>query len=50
VARRRYWTDLSDEEWAVLEPLLPTYWTGHHMEHDLREIVNAILYLVRSGC
>ena len=50
MARRRYWTDLSDEEWAVLEPLLPTYWTGHHMEHDLREIVNAILYLVRSGC
>ena len=50
MARRRYWTDLSDEEWAVLEPLLPTYWTGHHMKHDLREIVNAILYLLRSGC
>ncbi len=50
MARRRYWTDLTDDEWAVLEPLLPTYWTGRHMEHDLREIVNAILYMVRSGC
>jgi putative transposase len=50
VTRRHYPTDLSDQEWAILEPLLPTYWTGHHLEHELREIVNAILYLLRSGC
>lgn len=50
MARKRYPTDLTDREWAILEPLLPPYWTGRPREHDLREIVNAILYLLRSGC
>lgn len=50
MARRHYPSDWSDKEWAILEPLFPTYWTGRHLENDLREIVNAILYLLRSGC
>ena len=50
MARKRYSTDLTDAEWAIIEPLLPKWWTGHRREHDLREIVDAILYLLRSGC
>jgi len=50
MTRKRYPTDLTDAEWEILKPLLPPYWMGHPMEHDLREIVNAILYILRSGC
>jgi putative transposase len=43
-------TDLSDAEWARLEPLLPVAHTGHPRHHSLRTIVNALLYVLRSGC
>jgi transposase len=53
--RRPYRSDLSDVRWAVIEPVL-TQWrvarTGlgiHRAIHDLREIVNAILYVTRTG-
>jgi putative transposase len=45
-----YLTDLSDAEWAVLEPLFPAARTGHPRRHSLRTIVNALLYVLRSGC
>src|SRR5215470_3040248 len=42
---------LSDEQWAVLEPFIPQPSTqGRPAEIERREIVNAILYLLRSGC
>lgn len=48
---RRYPSDLTDEQWAVIEPLLPTpNTTGRWEKHPRRELVNAILYLVRTGC
>jgi len=50
MARKRYPTDLTDPEWEILKPLLPPYWMGHPMQHDLREIVNAIRYMLRAGC
>lgn len=50
MARKRYPSDLTDAEWEILKPLLPPYWMGHPMEHDLREIVNGILYVLRAGC
>lgn len=50
----RYSTDLTDEQWALIEPLLPAPPAGpkggRPLEHPRREIVNAILYVVRSGC
>lgn len=47
----RYPSDLTDEEWALIEPLMPqAYRTGRRREVDLREVVNAIRYPVRSGC
>ena len=51
--RARYLTDLTDAEWALVAPHPPTPEPGRGGRprvHSLREIVNAIVYLVRSGC
>lgn len=46
-----YLTDLTDAEWTVLEPYLPhAQAPGRPRLHSLREILNAIFYIVRSGC
>jgi len=42
-----YW--LSDETWAVLEPLLPKNRPGPKREDD-RRVISGILYVLRSGC
>lgn len=55
--RRPYRTDLSDARWALIEPFL-SEWRSARVglpfspppQHDLREIVNAILYVNRAGC
>lgn len=47
---KRYPTDLTDEEWAGIEPFLPRpARTGRGREVDLREVVNAIRYVARTG-
>ena len=47
----RYASDLTDGEWAVIEPFLPpARKTGRPRTTALREVVNAILYLLRAGC
>ena len=49
--RKRYPTDLSDAEWSYIEPHLPTPRApGRPRRHSLREILDAIFYVVRSGC
>jgi putative transposase len=51
--RKPYPSDLTDAQWTILEPLIPEAHTPHGgrpREVDLREIVNTILYLNRSGC
>jgi len=49
--RQPYPTDLSDEQWQLLSPMLPPpFLVGRKREVDLREVMNAILYLLRSGC
>ena len=49
--RRRYPTDLSDEEWTWIVPLLPKPGKrGRPPATDLREVLNAIRYLARTGC
>ena len=50
-AGRCYPSDLSDAEWAVIGPLLPARCgRGRPPVHPRRVIVNAILYVNRSGC
>ena len=47
---KRYPTDLTDEEWARIEPFLPgAAKSGRAVGTDLREVLNAIRYLARSG-
>jgi transposase len=53
--RRAYRTDLSDARWVLIEPMLSAWRAGRAglgispRQHDLREIVNAILYVNRTG-
>lgn len=50
MARRSYPTDLTDDEWRMLEPLIPPAKPGGRPRGvDPREIMNAIRYLLRSG-
>jgi transposase len=49
--RKAYQTDLSDAEWACIEPHLPTpKASGRPKVHTTREIVDAVFYILRSGC
>jgi len=48
---KRYPSDLTDDEWAAIAPFLPQpCGTGSRRRTDLREVLNAIRYMVRSGC
>lgn len=49
--RKPYPSDLSDREWGLVEAVVPPAKPGGRAEeHSKREIVNAILYVLRSGC
>jgi putative transposase len=50
-SRPLYETDLTDAQWEIIRSLLPPPpGGGRPRKTDLREVVNAILYLLRSGC
>ena len=47
----RYASDVTDDVFGLIEPLLPSAKRGGRQRTtDLREVLNAILYLVRTGC
>ena len=53
--RKAYPSDLSNEQWALIEPVI-TAWkgahpsvSGHQGKYEMREIVNAILFQGRTG-
>jgi len=49
--RQPYPSDLTDAQWTLLGPLLPPApGGGRHRTIDLREVVNAILYVDKNGC
>ena len=49
--RKAYPSDLTDAEWEILEPLIPAISEeAAHVKYTRREIVNGILYVLRSGC
>src|SRR5215213_762342 len=48
--RKPYPTDLNDPQWQRIEPLLPKKKQGRDPLHSRREMVNALLYLTRTGC
>jgi putative transposase len=50
-AKRGYPTDVKEQEWCLIEPLLPaTAQTGRPRKTDLRAVINALRYMVRTGC
>jgi transposase len=47
----RYPSDLTDAEWALVEPLIPAAKRGgRRREVDVREVVNGLLYVLSTGC
>ncbi|MEU3795772.1 IS5 family transposase [Streptomyces fructofermentans] len=54
--RKPYKTDVSDEQWALVEPVIAAWKamhpsvSGHQGRYAMREIVNALLYQGRTGC
>jgi len=48
--RKSYPSDLTDAQWAIIEPLIPVPTTGRPRLVSMREVINTILYLNRSGC
>jgi len=54
LSRKLYPSDLTDEQWAIVEPLIPPAKQsprgGRPREGDMREVLNTIFYLNRSGC
>src|SRR5437588_8348549 len=48
--RKPYPSDLTDEQWQLIKPLIPVPSTGRPRQVCMREVLNAIFYLNRSGC
>ena len=53
-SRKTYPSDLTDEQWAIVAPLIPPAKSsprgGQPRQVDMREVLNTIFYLNRSGC
>jgi putative transposase len=48
---KRYQSDLTDNQWAIIKALLPAEKEGGRPRAtDMREVMNAIFYLLRTGC
>jgi hypothetical protein len=51
MARKLYTTDLTDQQWHILKPLIPTSKAGGRPRMvNIREVVNAIFYILAGGC
>jgi putative transposase len=51
IMRKPYVSDLTDDQWTILEPLIPPAEPGGRRRSiDIREVLNTLLYLNRSGC
>jgi transposase len=50
-SRLRYPSDLTDEEWALVEPLIaPAKRGGAKRTVDVREVANGLMYILSTGC
>ena len=49
--RKAYKSDISDREWRIIEPLIPAAKQGGHPRTvNIREIINGIFYVLKTGC
>jgi transposase len=50
-SKLRYPSDLTDDEWALIKPLIPPAKRGGNRRHvDEREIVDGLMYILSTGC
>src|SRR2546428_6283258 len=50
-SKLRYPSDLTGDEWALVEPLIPPARRGGNKRHvDVREVMNGIMYVLSTGC
>jgi putative transposase len=53
-SRKKYASDLTDEQWAIVGPMIPppkrNTRGGRPRQVDMREVLNTLFYLNRSGC
>ncbi len=50
-SKLRYPSDLTDDEWGLVEPLIPPGKTGGGKRRvNMREVVNGLLYILSTGC
>ena len=50
-SRLRYPSDLTDDEWSLVEPLIPPAKRGGNKRHvNLREVLNGLMYILSTGC
>jgi len=51
MSTKRYASDLTDQEWVILEPLIPAAKPGGRPRKvEMREVLNGIFYLLKTGC
>ncbi len=51
MSRKQYTSDLTDQEWEILEPLIPPAKKGGHARTvNIREVLNGIFYVLKTGC
>ena len=48
--RLAYSTDVTDEQWFIIEPYVRTSGLGRKPKHEKREFINSIFYQARTGC
>jgi putative transposase len=48
--RKPYPSDLTDEQWEIIKPLIPVNRVGRPRKVEMREVLNTIFYQIRSGC
>ena len=49
--KERYPSDMTDAEWAIIAPMIPPQRPGgRHRETNMREVMNAVRYVLRTGC
>jgi len=47
---QQYPSDLTDEQWPLIERLIPVYPGGRPRKTSMRDVVDAIFYVLRTGC
>src|SRR5947208_7408137 len=48
--KESYPSDVTDEQWTLIEPRIPVYPGGRPRKTNLRDVVDAVFYVLRTGC